>query len=140
MLKEIKKLLEEKDKAYKEFREKYDKVRDRFNNRLLELLPYKGKIIKVTDFYGCPVYIKVRELFKHSGDKIIIRGYGFSSEFTEYADATWANWSFMKTHEFQIDDIEKEVKNITIIDEVEFSNAFNDMIEKMKQEHLNELL
>ena len=141
MLEELKKLLKEKDEAYKEFRSKYDEKCDEVNNKILELLPYEGKLIKVQDdnLYYIPLYIRVREIFRH-GDKIIIRGYGFSSEFTEYADATWADWSFMKTHKFQIDDIEKEVKNITIIDEIEFSNAFNDMVEKMKQEHLNELL
>lgn len=140
MLEEIKALLEEKNQACKEFREEYDKACNRINNRLLELLPYEGRMIKVIDsLYVIPIYIKVRELFKHR-DRIIIRGYGFSSEFTEYADATWANWSFMKTHEFQIDDIEKEVKNITIIDEIEFNAAFTEMIDKMKQKHINELV
>lgn len=140
MLEEIKALLEEKDKAYKEFKEEYDKACDRFNNRLLELLPYKGKIIKVVySLYVIPIYIKVREVFKH-GDNIVIRGYGFSSEFTKYVDATWAGWDFMKSYEFRIEDIGEAINYITIIDEIEFSNAFNDMVEKMKQEHLNELL
>ena len=141
MLEELKKLLKEKDEAYKEYRSKYDEKCDEVNNKILELLPYEGKLIKVQDdnLYYIPLYIRVREVFKH-GNKIIIRGYGFSSEFTEYADATWVNWDFMKYFEFDFDDIEQEIKKITIITETEFNSAFDKMINNIRYEHMKEML
>ena len=78
-------------------------------------------------------------MFKH-GDRIVIRGYGFSSEFTEYADATWSHWTFMKYFEFNFDDIEQEIKKITIITESEFNSAFDEMINGMRYEHMKEML
>lgn len=137
MLEELKKLLEEKNEAYKEFRSKYDEKCDEVNNKILELLPYEGKLIKVQD--DITTYICVREVFKHGG-KIIIRGYGFSSEFTEYTDATWSHWTFMKYFEFNFDDIEQEIKKITIITETEFNSAFDKMINNMRYEHMKEML
>ncbi len=137
MLEELKKLLKEKDEAYKEFRSKYDEKCDEVNNKILELLPYEGKLIKVQD--DIITYIRVREVFKH-GNRIVIRGYGFSSEFTEYADATWSHWTFMKYFEFDFDNIEREIKKITIINETEFNSAFDQMINSMRYEHMKEML
>jgi hypothetical protein len=137
MLEELKKLLKEKDEAYKEYRSKYDEKCDEVNNKILELLPYEGKLIKVQD--DITIYIRVREVFKH-GNRIVIRGYGFSSEFTEYADATWSHWTFMKYFEFDFDNIEQEIKKITIITETEFNSAFDEMINSMRYEHMKEML
>ena len=139
MLEELKKLQEEMSKAREEAFEKYEKMYDEYCDKILEFLPYMNKIIKVQGFYGYPLYINVREIFR-SGDKIIIRGYGFSSEFTEYADATWADWGFMTSHEFRIENIETEIKNITIINEVEFNSEFDKMINNMRYEHMKKML
>ena len=139
MLEELKKLQEEMNKARKEAFEKYEKMYDEYCEKILEFLPYMNKIIKVQDFYGCPLYINVREIFRY-GDKIIIRGYGFSSEFTEYADATWVDWGFMVSHEFRTEDIESEIKNITIINEVEFNRSFDQLINNMRYEHMKKML
>ena len=139
MLEELKKLQEEMSKAREEAFEKYEKMYDEYCNKILEFLPYMNKIIKVQGFYGYPLYINVREIFRH-GDKIIIRGYGFSSEFTEYADATWSYWTFMKSFEFDFDNIEREIKKITIINETEFNSAFDEMINSMRYEHIKEKL
>jgi hypothetical protein len=141
MLEELKKLLKERDEAYKEFRSKYDEKCDEVNNKILELLPYEGKLIKVQDdiFYNIPLYINVREVFKH-GNKVVIRGYGFSSEFTEYVDDTWSDWTFMKSFEFDFDRIEQEIKKITIITETEFNRSFDQMINNMRYEHMKKML
>ena len=129
MLEELKKLQEEMNKAREEAFDKYGKIYNECCEKILELLPYTDKIIKIqSNSYKFPLYINVREIFRH-GDKIIIRGYGFSSEFTEYADATWANWDFMTSHEFRIESIESEIKNITIINETEFNSAFDKMLD-----------
>lgn len=137
MLEELKKLQEEMHKAREKAFEEYEKMYDEYCEKILEFLPYMNKIIKVQGFYGYPLYINVREIFR-SGDKVIIRGYGFSSEFTEYADATWSHWTFMKYFEF--DNIEREIKKITIVNETEFNSAFDEMINSMRYEHMKEML
>lgn len=141
MLEELRKLLDEKEKAWQTYRQAYDESQEAFYEKLLEVLPYKDKIIMVQDnnSYSNPLYIKVDEVFKH-GSKIIIRGYGFISEFTNYRDATWSNWDFMRSYEFEIDFIEREVKKIHIISEVEFNSAFDKMINNMRYAHMKEML
>ena len=140
MLEELKKLQEEMSKAREEAFDKYGKIYNECCEKILELLPYTDKIIKIqSNSYKFPLYINVREIFRH-GDKIIIRGYGFSSEFTEYADATWADWGFMISHEFRIENIEEEINKITIINEVEFNRSFDQMINNMRYEHMKEML
>ena len=136
MLEELKKLQEEMNKAREEAFEEYEKMYNEYCNKILEFLPYMNKIIKVKGFYGYPLYINVREIFTH-GNEIIIRGYGFSSEFT---DATWVSWDFMTTHGFRIENIESEIKNITIINEVEFNSEFDKMINNMRYEHMKKML
>ena len=141
MLEQLKRLQEEKDKAWREYREAYDKKCEEFNNKILELLPYEGKCVKITDniVFCVPQYIKVREIFKH-GDNIIIRGYGFAGEFTDYADATWFEWDYMQKYDFNIEQIEEKIKCIQVIGEQEFTKAFNDLVNKIKNNHLNTML
>lgn len=137
MLEQLEKLQKEKDKAYEVFKEEYDKVCKQFEEALLAEIPFMNKIIKVKA--DIPKYIKVREIFK-SKNTIILRGYGFWSEFTSYNDATFANWDFMMEHEIFFNSIEEELKDIVEITEVEFNNAFDAMINSMKTKHMNILL
>lgn len=141
MLEELRKLLDEKEKAWQTYRQAYDESQEAFYKKLLEILPYKGKVIMIQDdnSHSNPLYIKVEEVFKH-GSQIVIRGYGFISEFTNYRDATWSNWDFMQSYKFEIDFIELEVKKIHIISEVEFNSAFNKMINNMRYAHMKEML
>ena len=141
MLEELKKLLEEREKAWQTYRQAYDESQEAFYEKLLKILPYKGTIIKIQDdnCYSNPLYIKVEEVFKH-GPKIIIRGYGFISEFTDYRDTIWSHWDFMRSYEFDIDLMELEVKKIHIISEVEFNSAFDKMINNMRYAHMKEML
>lgn len=136
MLEKIKQLINKRKEAYTAFREAYDKACEDFSNELLKVLPYENQYVQIqSSLYGFTRYIKVREIFKH-GDKIIIRGYGFHSEFTEYADATYAVWDYMCSHEINIDEIEKAIASISIITEKEFTEAFQKMINKMQDDHL----
>ena len=140
MLEEIKELLEKRHEAYESCMEKYEKVREEFDKKLIELLPYEGKIIKIQEnLHSVPRYIKVKDVFKH-GEKVIIRGYGFYSEFTVYDDATFADWDFMQSHEFMLNNIGTEVEKIQIITDIEFDKAFNEMINNMRYNHLKEML
>ena len=141
MLEELKKLQEELHEAKLEAFEKYEELYNNYCEKILEFLPYKGKLIKVQDdcIYINPTYINVREIFR-SGSKIIIRGYGFNSEFTEYADATWVDWDFNCSHEFYIDSIDREVEAISIINDIEFNSAFDKMINNMRYKHMQKML
>lgn len=144
LIENIEKLLEEKDKAYEVFQNEYNEAIDDFRNKLEELLPYKGKYLYIKDtIKDLEVYLKVDEMFKSrafSGnrDVILLRGYGFYSAFTEYADSTFVHWSFFMEHNIDISgtwSLEEQINNIKIITEEEFDKAFDEMIEKMKQEH-----
>lgn len=136
MLEKIKQLINKRQEAYRAFREAYDKACEDFSDELLKVLPYENQYVQIqSSLYGFTRYIKVREIFKN-GDKIIIRGYGFHSEFTEYADATYAVWDYMCSHKISIDEIEKEIASISIITEKEFTEAFQKMINKMQDNHL----
>lgn len=140
ILKEITELLNKRYKAYESCMKEYEKVCVEFEKKLLEVLPYEGKIIKIQEnSYSVPRYIKVRDVFQH-GEKVIIRGYGFYSEFTEYHDATFVDWDFMQSHEFMLNNIGTEVEKIQIITDVEFDKAFNEMINNMRYKHLKEML
>lgn len=135
MLEKIKQLINKRQEAYTAFREAYDKACEDFSNELMKVLPYENQYVKIqSSLYSFIKYIKVIEIFKH-GDEIIIRGYGFHSEFTEYADATYAIWDYMCSHEFKIDEIEKEISSISIITEKEFTEAFRQMINQMQDVH-----
>ena len=46
----------------------------------------------------------------------------------------------MTSHEFRIDNIESEIKNITIINEVEFNRSFDQLINNMRYEHMKKML
>lgn len=137
MLEQLEKLQKEKDKAYEAFREEYDKVCKQFEEALLAEIPFVNKIIKIKS--DVPKYIKVRDVYKNKST-IILRGYGFWSEFTPYADSTFVNWDFMMEHEMYFNSIEEELKNIVEITEVEFNNAFDAMLNSMKARHINTLL
>ena len=135
MLEKIKQLINKRQEAYTAFREAYDKACEDFSNELMKVLPYENQYVKIqSSLCSFIKYIKVIEIFKH-GDEIIIRGYGFHSEFTEYADATYAIWDYMCSHELKIDEIEKEISSISIITEKEFTEAFQQMINQMQDVH-----
>lgn len=138
--KEIIKLLDKRYQTYQSCMEKYEEVCKEFEKKLIEMLPYEGKIIKIQENSHCvPRYIKVKEVFQH-GNKIIIRGYGFYSEFTEYRDSTFADWDFMQSHEFMLNNIGTEIEKIHIINEVEFNRSFDQMINNMRYRHMQEML
>ena len=49
----------------------------------------------------------------------------------------WVKWKYF---EFDFDNIEREIKKITIITESEFNSAFDEMINSMRYEHMEEML
>lgn len=136
----------EKEAAYRSYREAYDTAIKKYNEELCKLLPFKDKFVKIKTYIDNIIYLRVDELFKHksinnSDDVIILRGYGFTYEFTAYADATYAHWDFYKSYEINLShsDLNTIINDIHIIDKDEFNKAFEEMINNMIEEHKNTL-
>lgn len=108
-------------------------------------LPWEGKYIKYIDVFDSnPIYMKVDHI-RQSPEKIdrknpysyTFKGFGFFGEFTGYDDATDFDWSYW--FEFNITgnytEFTKKVKKIEIITKEEFDEAFEKMLEVMKEYH-----
>lgn len=108
-------------------------------------LPWEGKYIKYIDvFDSTPIYMKVDHI-RQSPEKTdrknpysyTFKGFGFFGEFTGYDDATDFDWSYW--FEFNITgnytEFTKKVKKIEIITKEEFDEAFEKMLEVMKEYH-----
>lgn len=132
MLTELKKAIEERDLAWKKYRQEYDKVLNDFKNKIPEILPYKNKYIKVYD-----KFIKVESLFLY-GNKIHIRGYGFYGNNEGCSESNCFTIDGSMFYEFDIYDIEIVTKNIKIIDKAEFDKQFYYLINYMQKEHSNQ--
>mgnify|MGYP003531167699 CR=1 FL=1 len=74
MLEELRKLLDEREKAWQTYRQAYDESQEAFYEKLLEVLPYKDKIIRIQDdnSYSTPLYIKVEEVINSLPFKLTI--------------------------------------------------------------------
>jgi hypothetical protein len=136
----------EKEAAYRSYREAYDVAIKKYNEELCKLLPFKDKFVKIKTYIDNVIYLRVDELFKHksinnSDDVIILRGYGFTYEFTAYADATYAHWDFFQSYEINLShsDLNTIINDIHIIDKDEFNKAFEEMINNITKEHKNTL-
>lgn len=108
-------------------------------------LPFEGKYIKYTDtFDSTPMYMKV-DWIRQAPEKTdrkrpysyTFKGYGFWGEFTGYDDATNFDWSYW--FEFNISgdysEIKDKIAKIEVIDKKEFDEAFEKMIESIKEYH-----
>lgn len=132
MLTELKKALEERDLAWKKYRQEYDKVLNDFKNIIPKVLPYKDKYIKVYD-----KFIKVESLFLY-GNTIHISGHGFYGNIEGCSESKCFTIDGSMFYEFDIYDIEIVIKNIEIIDKTEFDKQFYYLINYMQKEHSNQ--
>lgn len=143
ILKEIEEL-ENKQNSLND--ERY-KISDQIRELKLKLinLPYEGKYIKYIDvFDSTPIYMKV-DWIREAPDKAdrhrqysyTFKGFGFFGEFTGYDDATDFEWSYW--FEFNIIgnyiEFTEKVKKIEVITKEEFDEAFEQMLEAMKEYH-----
>lgn len=114
------------------YRKEYDKVLNNFKNKILKILPYKDKYIKIYN-----KFIKVESLFLYS-NKIHIRGYGFYGNIERCSESNCFTIDGSMFYEFDIYDIETVIKNIKIIDKTEFDKQFYYLIKYMQKEHSNQ--
>ena len=132
MLTELRKAIEERDLAWKKYRQEYDKVLNDFKDKIPEILPYKNKYIKIYD-----KFIKVETLFLY-GNKIHIRGYGFYGRNEGNSESNYFTIDGSMFYEFDVYEIETVIKNIEIIDKTEFDKQFYYLINYMQKEHPNQ--
>lgn len=129
-----------KDKAY----EKLELIQSSINEKLLEIFDFEKKFIKIKSWLDSSLYTYmwcdcVSRIHNLSGDReIMFRGYGFSSEITQYRDATWFIWDELKDVSFKEGlnmsycDI---LKHITVITEDEFNTVFDEYIKNVVKRH-----
>ena len=132
MLTELKKALEERDLAWKKYRQEYDKILNDFKNIIPKVLPYKNKYIKIYD-----KFIKVEALFLY-GNKVHTRGYGFYGNIEGCSESNCFTADGVMFYEFDVYEIETVIKNIEIIDKSEFDKQFYYLINYMQKEHSNQ--
>lgn len=137
----LKELEEQKSKAYEDAFEKYNELKEQYNKKIIELFNYENKYLKITHLEDIS-YIICDEVFKYKDlsdrNAILIRGYGFTSLFTPYADATYVRWDEFFEHNIYIDDnydIAEQIKEITEITPDEFNQAFETMVGKLISKH-----
>lgn len=104
-----------------------------------------GKHIKFGGTYEDekPKYMYVATSFSHktisNETAFILRGQGFIGIVTEYEDYTFMSWDQFFDHTINISNLESEIKNIVIITEEEYNEAFEKLLLEIKQEHYNYL-
>lgn len=137
---EIKNLEKQRDELFNKAYEISKKIKD-LKIKELNLDGFEGKYIKYED--EIPKYMLVDWVakdsvwYKNFDYSYSFNGLGFCGEFTGYYDATQFNWSYC--NEFFIygddDSIKEDVKKIKIITKEEFDEAFEKLIEQMKNYH-----
>lgn len=144
---EIRKEIESLEKRQSSLNDEQHDISEKIRQLRLKLinLPWEGKYIKYIDtFDSTPMYMKV-DWIRQSNENIdrkkpysyTFKGYGFWGEFTGYDDATNFDWSYW--FEFNISgnysEIKDKIAKIEVIDKKEFDEAFEKMIESVKEYH-----
>lgn len=144
---EIRKEIESLEKRQSSLNDEQHDISEKIRQLRLKLinLPWEGKYIKYIDtFDSTPMYMKV-DWIRQSNENIdrkkpysyTFKGYGFWGEFTGYDDATNFDWSYW--FEFNISgnysEIKDKIAKIEVIDKKEFDEAFEKMIELVKEYH-----
>lgn len=140
--KDIEKLEKERDSLYKKANDLSNKIKE-LKIKTIGLEGFEGKYIKYEEEEGYPEYMLVDWVtkdctwHKNFDYSYLFRGLGFYGEFTGYGDATMFSWSYW--HEFYIygheGDFQEKIKKIQIITKEEFENAFEEMLNKVKEYH-----
>lgn len=134
-------LKEEAKKRRHKAWEEYQKVCDIDEDILLSLVDLKGKYIKVDDNDGIK-YIFVSQEFEagwYGNEKypsILLRGLGFMSYFSPYWDGNYVKWDTAIEAYIRFDNFEEDCSRITEITREEFNGAFEEMLTKMREQHM----
>jgi hypothetical protein len=144
---EINKKIESLENQLDSINNEKSKINEEIRKLKLDLinLPWEGKYIKYVDeFDSTPIYMKVEWIKPNPnhGDNIhtysyIFKGFGFFGEFFGHDDNTDFDWSYW--FEFNIsgnyDNFRNKIAKIKVIDQKEFNEAFENMINSVKEYH-----
>lgn len=138
MTKEYKSIKEKFSKLKQELREKLYQLSQDESEELLNVVNFKGKYLHINETQN--VYLFVNEQFGHKDiytnePILVLRGQGFSFEFTQYEDCTYSNWDQFFSHTIKIDNLDEALTHIKEITKEEYDKAFDKMVEKMIDEH-----
>lgn len=128
-----------KEKAWEE----YQKILNQERESLIKMFDLEGKFIKIGGEDETPKYMYVATSFRHktisNEHSFILRGQGFIGIVTEHEDSTFMSWDQFFDHTIYFSNLESEIKNIEIITEEEYNEAFEKLLLEIKQEHYNYL-
>ena len=128
-----------KEKAWEE----YQKILNQERESLIKMFNLEGKFIKIGGVDETPKYMYVTTSFQQktfsNEHSFILRGQGFTGIVTEYDDSTYMSWDQFLEYIIYISNLESEFKNIEIITEEEYNEAFEKLLLEIKQEHYNYL-
>ena len=138
--------IERLTKQRDELREQANKLSEQIKELKLEELNLnrlQDKYIKYNDGFDNITYMKVDEImkdnfrFKNFEISYMLRGIGFSYEFTGYDDATSFYWDYWLEEYIYGDerDFIKKINSIEIITKEEFDKKFEEGFELLKSYH-----
>lgn len=128
-------LIAEQNKQLEKIWNKYDAVKEEYNKKIADILPYKDKYIKITKEYECIQFCKVTDI-SVDNQKLYISGFWFFGDISVYTRENFLKYVHYM-YSYYIRDIEKLVKSIEIITKEEYIEAFknlsNDLIVDLEQ-------
>ena len=128
-------LIAEQTKQLEKIWSEYDAVKEEYNKKIADILPYKDKYIKMTKEDDYTRFCKVSDISVDK-QKIYIHGLWFSGDISEYTRENFLNFQY-DMYSYYIRYIEKLVKSIEIITKEEYIEAYkklsNDLIVDLEQ-------
>lgn len=138
----IEKLTKQRDELYDQANKLAEQIKE-LKLEELNLNKLQDKYIKYNNGFDVITYMKVEEIMKYNFRfqnfeiSYMLRGIGFSYEFTGYDDATSFYWDYWYEEYIYGDerDFIKKINSIEIITEEEFNKAFEEGFDLLKTYH-----
>ena len=128
-------LIAEQNKQLEKIWNKYDAVKEEYNKKIVDILPYKNKFIKITREDEYTQFCKVTDI-SIDKQKLYISGFWFFGDISVYTRENFLKYEHYM-YSYYIRDIEKLVKSIEIITKEEYIEAYkklsNDLIVDLEQ-------
>jgi len=125
--------------SYVYWQNKFDNLNLKYRSCVLDNMDLTGKCIricesKLDETYNTGTYVRVRGVV-FIGDNVRISGYGFRNILDKGTNIFSVKVEDTITYEFNILELEDELKKITEIPKEEFDSIFDKMIEDMRYFH-----
>ena len=124
-------LITEQTKQLEKIWSEYEAVKEEYNKKIADILPYKDKYIKITRENEYTQFCKVTDI-SIDKEKLYISGFWFFGDISVYTRENFLKYQHYM-YSYYIRDIEKLVKSIEIITKEVYIEAYkklsNDKIE-----------